>query len=254
MRAMYDSDNIDDIPADVEAVMYYVDGEPGTPTPEQLQRFAGKTLVPITRKVGVKAKVIDVEPACVWPPSEARTQIEQGLSDTVYYGLDTESEVLAALQGLTFHRFVAHYDDNPVIDNPEWVAKQYQNSTMSGGHYDVSVLSDNWPIPANVPQENPVTNADYTDAPIEAADAKEQLAAPIVDAVTVKNGTGVYMVAADGGVFCSGDAPFHGNATDVKLAHAICAIVAAPDGSGYTLVAEDGGTFRYGNGPEVPAL
>lgn len=264
-RTGYDSDNIDDIPEEAEVVFFYADGEPGTPTTQQLQRFQGRTLIPITRKVGVKAKVADVEPGCIWPPSEARQQFEQGLSDTVYCNWSEHTEVMTALQGLTYNMWLGQWDSNPelpVIEGTTVVAKQYGSpaNNTSPGHYDLSSLADNWPT-ASTPQENPVTHtepvqdppvhADPTDAPLGDADNDSELQAPVVDAVWVSGGC--YMVAADGGVFCSDAAVFHGSMAGHKLNAAVCAILVA-DHTGYTLVAEDGGTFRFGNGPEVPAL
>lgn len=257
MRTMYDSDNIDAIPDSAEIVAFYCDGEPGTATAQQLARFAGKVLVPITRKTGVRAKVADIEPGCIWPPSEARSHFEQGLSDTAYFGESNRGEVEQALQGLTFHRWVAAYPGNgdQLLDSND-VAHQYANSDTSGGHYDLSVVSDQWPtVAASTTQEGAVSNVpaqDSSDQPIEDAKGVEKLQAPIVDAVSVPGGR--YLVAADGGVFGFGDAPYFGSIPDLikegkitELHAAICSIVAV-DNRGYTLIAEDGGEFVFGQG------
>lgn len=266
---MYDSDNVDDIPADAGAVMFYNDGEPGTPTAAQLERFAGRSLVPITRKVGVKAKVVDVESGCVWPPTEARQQIQSGDSDTVYCNLnDWQTQVKEDLAGLQFNLIIAEYDGNaeiPVFPGVNCVGKQFCSPTEppqapSGGHYDKSVVSTVWlgiqPAPPedgmHAPPESPPND------PIEAADGKMVLSAPIVDAIWVAGGC--YMVAADGGVFTRDAAVFHGSIPQLQgegkvgpLHADVCTIV-AQDHTGYTLIAEDGGTFRFGNGPDIQAL
>ena len=265
MRTMYDSDNIDDIPDTAEAVAFYNDGEPGTPTPEQLGRFQGRILVPITRKVGVKAKVADIEPGCIWPPETARGHFDEGNSDTAYCSFDNSQTVADSLQGSPNFKYmwVADYDgvqELPTVAGVTVVAKQYASeSTGSGGHYDLSVISDQWPVPVTAPAQeapvsNPETQPDYKeqmDEPVPAADGKVTLDSPIVDAVWVAGGC--YMVAADGGVFCRDAAVFHGSMSGHTLAADVVAILVA-DHSGYTLVAADGGTFRFGNGPEVQAL
>jgi hypothetical protein len=57
---------------------------------------------------------------------------------------------------------------------------------------------------------------------------------------------GYWLVAADGGVFGYGDAPFHGSTGDIALNQPIVGMSAAPDGDGYWLVASDGGVFAFG--------
>ena len=62
----------------------------------------------------------------------------------------------------------------------------------------------------------------------------------------VPRATGYRLVAADGGVFAFGDAPFHGSAGATKLASPIVGTAALPNGSGYWMVAADGGVFAFG--------
>ena len=264
LRIMYDSDNIDAIPDTAEIVAFYCDGEPGTASVQQLERFAGKTLVPITRRVGVTAKVVDIEPGCVWPPDQAYDQIKNGLSDTAYFDESNRQAVEAALNGLVYHKWVAAYPGvGEQLQEPDDAAHQYANSNTSGGHYDLSVVSDTWPVNTTtggqVTNVEPATPAqDSQDQPLEDADANARLQAPIVDAVYFAGGG--YMVAADGGVFPYGNAVYHGSIPQLQqeskmgaLHAAICTILAV-DNRGYTLVAEDGGTFMFGTGPQVNAL
>jgi len=72
------------------------------------------------------------------------------------------------------------------------------------------------------------------------------------------NGGGYWLVAADGGVFNFGNAPFLGSTytygitglTGSKPLNApITAIVSTPTGDGYWLIAKDGGVFDFGNAP-----
>jgi hypothetical protein len=53
------------------------------------------------------------------------------------------------------------------------------------------------------------------------------------------------MVAADGGVFTFGTAPYLGSLGDVALAHPIAGMAPAP-GEGYWFVGRDGGVFTFG--------
>jgi hypothetical protein len=55
------------------------------------------------------------------------------------------------------------------------------------------------------------------------------------------------MVAADGGIFAFGDAPFYGSAGNLTLNKPIVGMASSPDGKGYVLVATDGGVFNYGD-------
>ena len=56
-------------------------------------------------------------------------------------------------------------------------------------------------------------------------------------------------MAADGGVFAFGDAPFLGSTGAMHLNGPIVGMAAAPDGGGYWLVAADGGVFAFGDAP-----
>ena len=60
---------------------------------------------------------------------------------------------------------------------------------------------------------------------------------------------GYWLVAADGGIFNYGSAPYEGSAGDVHLSKPIVGMAATFDGGGYWLVASDGGIFNYGDAP-----
>src|SRR5262249_61456267 len=58
-----------------------------------------------------------------------------------------------------------------------------------------------------------------------------------------KIATGYRLVAADGGIFAFGDAPFLGSTGSIKLNRPIVGMAPTPSGNGYWLVASDGGIF-----------
>ncbi|MGA8724721.1 MAG: hypothetical protein WB565_06745 [Acidimicrobiales bacterium] len=58
---------------------------------------------------------------------------------------------------------------------------------------------------------------------------------------------GYWLVAADGGIFAFGDAPFEGSHGGSPLNAPIVGMAATADGAGYWLVAADGGVFAYGD-------
>jgi hypothetical protein len=61
------------------------------------------------------------------------------------------------------------------------------------------------------------------------------------------DGGGYWLVAADGGIFTYGDAPFEGSAGGVSLSAPIVGMESTPDAAGYWLVAADGEIFAYGD-------
>jgi hypothetical protein len=58
---------------------------------------------------------------------------------------------------------------------------------------------------------------------------------------------GYWMVAADGGIFAFGDAPFKGSTGNIKLVRPIVGMASTPSGQGYWMVASDGGIFAFGD-------
>ena len=58
---------------------------------------------------------------------------------------------------------------------------------------------------------------------------------------------GYWLVAADGGVFPAGGAPFFGSTGAIRLNRPIVGMAATPSGAGYWLVASDGGIFSFGD-------
>jgi hypothetical protein len=73
------------------------------------------------------------------------------------------------------------------------------------------------------------------------------LRAPIVGMESTPTGHGYWLVASDGGVFCFGDARFHGSTGAIHLNRPIVGIASTASGDGYWLVASDGGIFSFGD-------
>jgi arylsulfatase A-like enzyme len=63
----------------------------------------------------------------------------------------------------------------------------------------------------------------------------------------VGGGGAYWLVAADGGVFPAGAAPFLGSTGAIRLNQPIVGMAGTPSGRGYWLVASDGGIFSFGD-------
>ena len=160
----YDSDNVDDIPADAPIVNYYDDGEPGTASAAQLTRFATPFKYSITRKQGVPGYWGDCEPGCLWPVSVAAVMWLNGLVKGLYVGESNWADLRAAVASLGVPKppyWVAAYPNTlpvgPVVPQ-SWIALgcvmwQYADPPLSGGHYDLSVTAPGFP-PVPVPPPN----------------------------------------------------------------------------------------------------
>ena len=79
---------------------------------------------------------------------------------------------------------------------------------------------------------------------------------PIVGIVPTSDDKGYFLVAADGGVFSFGNAPFLGSLprSHVVPNRPIAGIVAADTDRGYFLVGRDGGVFTFGTVPYLGSL
>lgn len=74
------------------------------------------------------------------------------------------------------------------------------------------------------------------------------LAGDIVDSVVTADGTGLFMLGSDGGVFTFGTAQFAGSVPGLglgPLGGAVVGLVPDPDGTGYWAVGADGGVFAF---------
>jgi len=72
--------------------------------------------------------------------------------------------------------------------------------------------------------------------------------------VAVRAQGGYYAVAADGGVFAEGGAPFFGSMGGQVLRAPVLGIAATATGGGYWLVAADGGVFAFGDAPYLGSM
>jgi hypothetical protein len=81
------------------------------------------------------------------------------------------------------------------------------------------------------------------------ASAAVNSVAPLVGLVPTPSNKGYWQVAADGGVFAFGDAPFYGSMGGQPLSKPVVGMAASPTGRGYWLAAADGGVFAFGDAP-----
>jgi hypothetical protein len=77
-------------------------------------------------------------------------------------------------------------------------------------------------------------------------DVSVRLAAPITGVASTPTGGGYWEVTSAGGVFCFGNAAYHGSMGGHRLAAPVVGIATAPTGQGYWEVASDGGIFAFG--------
>lgn len=145
MRTMYDSVNVQAIPADATLVAGYVSGTYAN-IDKLRQRFPHATVVSITTNAAHDAQVLDVEPRAATMAQAVSWVIRQrarGADPTVYTMHSWWSDLrklFAAAHEAEPHWWVAKYDNNPALLDGA-VAKQY------GGQngYDLSAVADYWP-------------------------------------------------------------------------------------------------------------
>src|SRR5579864_138190 len=153
MRKVYDSTNPADIPVGVER-LGYCDGiyGPGGSDPNGwTDADLANCLAQIATQPGHdRGQIIDVERFDISPqqaPGEVQRRRDVGIDPTVYVSFNAWAGVRQIFQALNVtepHYLVADYDNNPTIPQ-DAIGKQYQNSPLSGGHYDVSNVVEFWP-------------------------------------------------------------------------------------------------------------
>jgi hypothetical protein len=151
MRYMVDSTNVQDDPLGVQLVMYYCDGIYAVDPATVRARFPNAILVSCSAIGTNCGKVGDVEPGCmtiaqsiVW----VQERRAAGEDPTLYCNeLHTWLPLRLAFQAAGVpepHYLVANYDG--VAEVPAGtVGKQYENPTLTFGHFDRSVVADFWP-------------------------------------------------------------------------------------------------------------
>jgi hypothetical protein len=150
VRTCYDSTSANAIPTSALLVAGYVDGIYKWSLADW-GRFPNAVHVPIACFASTNAgTVLDVETGCSIPaeaPGWALKRRAAGVDPTVYVNWSNWNLTRAAFiqQGVAEpHWWLASYDGKAEIPAGT-VAKQYANTAMSGGHYDLSAVADYWP-------------------------------------------------------------------------------------------------------------
>lgn len=173
---MYDSTNATAIPTDAKVAAGYVDGD-FVSYPEIVAALPDAEVVGITVTGTEGARVCDVEKGNLSPKGGAnwaKNEIAAGRRPTLYYSLDSQDDVTAALTaaGITVEEvdhWVADwtYEAHLVTGS---VATQWANPPQSGGDYDVSELAPGWPSAAPEPEPTPQPVPEPTPAPTPVED------------------------------------------------------------------------------------
>lgn len=148
---MYDSTNINDIPTSAVIVGFYTDGIYAASLVGVRARFPNALLVGISA-IGTNSGVVgDIEPGCMTIAQGVawvRMRRAAGVDPTIYCN---ETNAWAAVRDafrrsgtLEPHYWCANYDGVAVLRAGQ-VARQYANPTLTGHHYDLSVVADSWP-------------------------------------------------------------------------------------------------------------
>ena len=146
---MYDSTNPYDIPLSAEIVAGYIDGAYAWPA-AGWDRFAGKPQVYIATSAATDdGTCLDVETGDA-TPAESVGWVERrrakGYRPSVYMNAYTWSAVRRAFSAAGVVEpwyWVAQWDGSPILPEAA-TAKQYANPTLTGAHYDLSVVADYW--------------------------------------------------------------------------------------------------------------
>ncbi len=158
---MYDSTNIADDPAGADMVAYYIDGAYAVSPASVRAKFPKAVLVAISA-IGTDAGIVgDVEPGCLTPAMAiewVKLRREANADPSIYvnetYGWTPLQAAFKAANVPEPHWWVADYDGIAVIPAGA-VAKQYENPTLTHGHFDLSVAADYWPGVDNMDANDP---------------------------------------------------------------------------------------------------
>lgn len=150
MRTMYDSTNVNDIPANAKMVAGYVDGIYANVW--SLQRnFPHAVVVRIAVSPHTNdGHVLDVEPGDATPAQAVdwvRMRRISGADPTIYCSKSSWYSVRKAFKDAGVeapHYWIADWDGIKEVPTGT-VAKQYGNPDITHHHYDISAVADHWP-------------------------------------------------------------------------------------------------------------
>ncbi len=150
-RKMYDSVTAKDIPSNVQMVAGYISGTYKWNAADWA-RFPNAVHVHIATQAYINdGEVLDVERGDATPEESVDWVIHRravGIDPSIYCNqLNGWPYVIQAFKNRGIsepHYWVARYDNIAIIPVGA-IAKQYANSTFSGGHFDLSVVADYWP-------------------------------------------------------------------------------------------------------------
>lgn len=149
-RIMYDSVTARDIPQGVQMVAGYCDGPYRWSGADWTWHFASVQVRIAIAPWTDDGHVLDCETGDAAPdqcPGWVRLRRAAGADPTVYCNWSTWPAVRAAFaaQGVAEpHYWIAYWNGDGAV-GAGMVAHQYANSTMAGGHYDLSAVADFWP-------------------------------------------------------------------------------------------------------------
>lgn len=147
---MYDSTTAVDIPANAQMVAGYVNGLYKWSEADWSRFLATTVRVTIAVTIDADAMVLDVESGDATPdqaPGWAARQRASGRAPSIYCNLANVDAVRAAFANAGVplpSLWLAHYDNIAQIPDG-YIAKQYADQALTGGHYDASVVADYWP-------------------------------------------------------------------------------------------------------------
>ena len=178
-RLLYDSTTASDIRADAPMVAGYINGS-YTWSDADWARFPNAVKV----RIAVNAQtndghVLDVEDGDALPheaPAWVLLRRAAGVEPSVYCNLSNVDEIKAAFvhAGVPLPPlWLAHYDGIPVLPDG-YIAKQYADEALTGGHYDVSIVADYWP---GIDKEADVAFKDDPDAQAFVKDVRDTIEA-----------------------------------------------------------------------------
>ena len=154
-RLCFDSTDPNAIPASAEMVLQYIDGANAAVVEAWAQAAAGRFASAKKIRVACLAStndgdLLDVEQGNATPgsaPGWVQMRRAAGVDPGVYVNLSNWTAVMEAFQAAAVaqpHYWLAEYDNDPTIP-PGADAKQYANEPLTGGNYDISTVSPDWP-------------------------------------------------------------------------------------------------------------